>query len=197
MLVPVPPPCNTAMQHRCATPPCNTAMQHHHATPPCNTAMQHRHAAPPCNTASRCAFLLLSAGLSVACRVSKTKLVAYNGKLIRVEEAQPGESPNGSAFVITTQPAPELDATNLVIGRLVDGMDVVHQLTQLPTVKSNNSVFFRSAEYGFVATNVCNFLPCNGRPCIDPVACCGMLGQTFMTVKVCRSVQDGRLLQLC
>lgn len=77
------------------------------------------------------------------CRVSKTKLVAYNGKLIRVEEAQPGESPNGSGFVITTKAAPQLDATNLVVGHVTDGMDIVEQLTQLPTVKSNNSVFFR------------------------------------------------------
>lgn len=82
--------------------------------------------------------------LQCACRVSKTKLVAYNGKLIRVEEAQGGESPNGSGFVITTQAAPQLDATNMVVGHVVDGMDIVEQLTKLPTVKSNsNSVFFR------------------------------------------------------
>ncbi len=81
--------------------------------------------------------------LIMQCRVGKTKLVAYNGKLIRVEEPTPGESPNGSGFVITTQPAPDLDATNLVIGHLVDGMDVVHHLTKLPTVKANNSVFFK------------------------------------------------------
>ena len=76
--------------------------------------------------------------------MGKTKLVAYNGKLIRVEEPTPGESPNGSGFVITTQAAPDLDATNLVIGHVVEGMDMVKELTKLPTVKSNNSVFFRS-----------------------------------------------------
>ncbi|KAL0022596.1 hypothetical protein WJX77_007327 [Trebouxia sp. C0004] len=80
-------------------------------------------------------------------KVGKTKLVAYNGKLIRVEEPTPGESPNGSGFVITTQPAPDLDATNLVIGHLVDGMDVVQQLTKLPTVKANNSVFFKAGKF--------------------------------------------------
>lgn len=79
----------------------------------------------------------------MAFRVGKTKLVAYNGKLIRVEEPTPGESPNGSGFVITTQAAPDLDATNLVIGHVVEGMDMVKELTRLPTVKSNNSVFFR------------------------------------------------------
>ncbi|KAL3135940.1 hypothetical protein ABBQ32_006984 [Trebouxia sp. C0010 RCD-2024] len=79
-------------------------------------------------------------------KLGKTKLVAYNGKLIRVEEPTPGESPNGSGFVITTQPAPDLDATNLVIGHVVDGMDLVQELTKLPTVKSNNSVFFKAAK---------------------------------------------------
>lgn len=80
-------------------------------------------------------------------KVGKTKLVAYNGKLVRVEEPTPGESPNGSGFVITTQPAPDLDATNLVIGHLVDGMEVVQQLTKLPTVKANNSVFFKAGKF--------------------------------------------------
>lgn len=80
-------------------------------------------------------------------KIGKTKLVAYNGKLIRVEEPTPGESPNGSGFVITTQAAPDLDATNLVIGHVVDGMEVVNQLTKLPTVKTNNSVFFRAGKF--------------------------------------------------
>ena len=94
---------------------------------------------------SQLGYLALAAKLShcYCYRLGKTKLVAYNGKLIRVEEPTPGESPNGSGFVITTQPAPDLDATNLVIGHVVEGMDLVQELTKLPTVKSNNSVFFR------------------------------------------------------
>ncbi len=40
--------------------------------------------------------------------------------------------------------APQLDATNLVVGRVVEGMDVVRGIAALPTVKSNTaSPFFR------------------------------------------------------
>ena len=57
-------------------------------------------------------------------RETKEKLVAYRGKLVTVQEAL-GESPNGSGFVITLGAAPGLDATNLVVGRVVGGMDLV------------------------------------------------------------------------
>ncbi len=50
--------------------------------------------------------------------------MAYRGKLVTVQEAL-GESPNGSGFVITLGAAPGLDATNLVVGRVVGGMDLV------------------------------------------------------------------------
>jgi len=50
--------------------------------------------------------------------------VAYRGKLVTVQEAL-GESPNGSGFVITLGAAPGLDATNLVVGHVVGGMDLV------------------------------------------------------------------------
>jgi peptidyl-prolyl cis-trans isomerase B (cyclophilin B) len=47
-----------------------------------------------------------------------------------------GEAPNGSAFAITVGPAPELDATNLVVGRVIGGMDdVVATLAALPRAK--------------------------------------------------------------
>ena len=44
-----------------------------------------------------------------------------------VQEAL-GESPNGSGFVITLGAAPGLDATNLVVGRVVGGMDLVRDV---------------------------------------------------------------------
>ena len=50
--------------------------------------------------------------------------MAYRGKLVTVQEAL-GEAPNGSGFVLTLGPAPGLDATNLVVGRVVNGMDLV------------------------------------------------------------------------
>ena len=57
-------------------------------------------------------------------RETKEKLVAYRGKLVTVQEPL-GEAPNGSGFVITLGAAPGLDATNLVVGRVVGGMDLV------------------------------------------------------------------------
>lgn len=39
------------------------------------------------------------------------------GKLVTLKE-QAGEAPNGTQFMITTGPAPELDATNLIIGKV-------------------------------------------------------------------------------
>lgn len=61
-------------------------------------------------------------------RDTKEKLVAYRGKLVSVQEAV-GEAPNGSGFVITLGPAPGLDSTNLVVGRVVEGLDLVRQVT--------------------------------------------------------------------
>jgi hypothetical protein len=45
------------------------------------------------------------------------RLVAMGGRLVTIKE-QAGEAPNGSAFAITTAPAPELDASNLVVGQV-------------------------------------------------------------------------------
>jgi cyclophilin family peptidyl-prolyl cis-trans isomerase len=39
------------------------------------------------------------------------------GKLVTLKE-QAGEAPNGTQFMITTGPAPELDATNLIVGKV-------------------------------------------------------------------------------
>lgn len=56
--------------------------------------------------------------------------MAMNGQLVTVKE-QAGEAPNGTAFTITTAAAPELDRTNLVVGRVVEGMDVVQRITEV------------------------------------------------------------------
>ncbi|KIY95020.1 hypothetical protein MNEG_12941 [Monoraphidium neglectum] len=69
------------------------------------------------------------------------KLVAIRGKLVTVQNVA-GEAPNGSAFTITLGPAPELDATNLVVGRVVGGMDdVVAALASLPRAKPRDDWF--------------------------------------------------------
>jgi peptidyl-prolyl cis-trans isomerase B (cyclophilin B) len=50
---------------------------------------------------------------------------------------------NGTAFSVTLRPEPELDATHLAVGRVVEGMDVVRRLAALPRVPNNkNSPFF-------------------------------------------------------
>jgi peptidyl-prolyl cis-trans isomerase B (cyclophilin B) len=73
----------------------------------------------------------------------KPKLVARGGKL-KVEEEQVGVVPNGTEFVITTREAPELDASAVLVGRVLDGMDVVEKIAAVPTVKDNaGSPYFR------------------------------------------------------
>ena len=76
----------------------------------------------------------------------KTRLVALNGKFVTVEEPRKG-APNGTAFVVTMAPTPELDATNLVVGSLREGQGLVERLSELP-VSSNrsDSAFFKVAK---------------------------------------------------
>ncbi|KAK9821515.1 hypothetical protein WJX74_005994 [Apatococcus lobatus] len=87
---------------------------------------------------------------------TKQRLVAYQGKLISVEENLGGANPNGTSFAITLRPAPELDPSNLVVGRVVSGLDVVQQLAALPSVKANkDSPYFKAAKaFGDKRANV-------------------------------------------
>lgn len=74
----------------------------------------------------------------------KPKLVARGGKL-EIDQEEVGVAPNGTEFVIATRDVPELDASALVVGRVVDGMDVVDKIASVPTVKDNTgSPYFRS-----------------------------------------------------
>ena len=58
-----------------------------------------------------------------------------------------GDLPNGTAFAMTTHPVPELDATNLVVGRVVEGQEFVEALEALPRVKDNSgSAFFQAGK---------------------------------------------------
>ena len=77
---------------------------------------------------------------------AKARLVSVRGKFETVYDAPP-PPPNGTAFAITLRPAPELDATNVVVGRVVDGWDVLEAISKLPTVKDNSSSpFFQVAK---------------------------------------------------
>ncbi|KAL6011021.1 hypothetical protein ACLOJK_001465 [Asimina triloba] len=74
----------------------------------------------------------------------KPKLVARKGKL-EIDEEEVGKDPNGTEFVITTKDSPELDSSTLVIGRVVQGMDVVEKISKVKTVQENTgSPYFRS-----------------------------------------------------
>lgn len=77
----------------------------------------------------------------------KVKLVARNGKL-EVDEEEVGKDPNGTEFVISTKDSPELDASALVVGRVLEGMEVVEKIGQVKTVQENtSSPYFRYLIY--------------------------------------------------
>ncbi|GAB4860946.1 hypothetical protein Ancab_036106 [Ancistrocladus abbreviatus] len=76
----------------------------------------------------------------------KVKLVARNGKL-EIDQEEFGVDPNGTEFVITTKDSPELDASALVVGRVLQGMDVVQRIGNVKTVQENtSSPYFRVAK---------------------------------------------------
>ncbi|XP_050377505.1 peptidyl-prolyl cis-trans isomerase CYP26-2, chloroplastic [Argentina anserina] len=76
----------------------------------------------------------------------KIKLVARKGKL-EIDQEEVGTAPNGTEFVISTKDSPELDASTLVVGKVLEGMDVVERLGQVKTVQENtSSPYFRVAK---------------------------------------------------
>ena len=77
---------------------------------------------------------------------SQDKLVAMNGKFITTTTTF-GLPPNGTGLNICLDKAPELDKTSLVVGHVVQGMDVIERLSKLPRVKDNDdSVFFKAGK---------------------------------------------------
>lgn len=73
----------------------------------------------------------------------KLKLVARQGKL-EIDQEEVGKDPNGTEFIISTKDSPELDASALVIGRVLEGMEVVEKIGQVKTVQENTgSPYFR------------------------------------------------------
>ena len=67
------------------------------------------------------------------------RVVAVKGKLVSVEREEGAERPNGTGFAITTGPAPELDGRNIIVGKVVQGEDIVQRISQLPKNKPNTS----------------------------------------------------------
>ncbi|WPT11135.1 Peptidyl-prolyl cis-trans isomerase CYP26-2 [Picochlorum sp. SENEW3] len=77
---------------------------------------------------------------------SKDRLVAIDGKFVNVTEVL-GQQPNGTGFSITTNPSPELDGFNIIVGKVVGGMGIVEKLRNLPRVKNNtSSPFFQAGK---------------------------------------------------
>lgn len=73
----------------------------------------------------------------------KLKLVARKGKL-EVDQEEVGTEPNGTEFTISVKDSPELDDSALVIGTVLEGMQVVDRIAQVKTVKENTtSPYFR------------------------------------------------------
>ncbi|MCO5569528.1 hypothetical protein L7F22_023242 [Adiantum nelumboides] len=73
----------------------------------------------------------------------KTKLIAKDGKFEVIEE-ELRPDPNGTQFAIVTQDSPQLDASNLVVGKVVDGFDVLKLLSSVRVVKDNaGSPYFK------------------------------------------------------
>lgn len=76
----------------------------------------------------------------------KMKLVARKGKL-EIDEEEVGVGPNGTEFTIALRDSPELDSSALVVGRLIEGMDVVERISKVKTVQENtSSPYFRVAK---------------------------------------------------
>lgn len=68
----------------------------------------------------------------------KLKLVARQGKL-EIDQEEVRSDPNGTEFVITTKDSPELDTSALVVGRVVEGMEIVQRIGEVKTVQENSS----------------------------------------------------------
>eukprot|EP00250_Pteridium_aquilinum_P016125 c22956_g1_i1 orf=61-1110(+) len=76
----------------------------------------------------------------------KPKLVAKDGKFEVIEE-ELRPDPNGTQFIINTQDSPQLDASNLVVGKVVDGFDVLKIINSVRVVKDNtDSPYFKAAK---------------------------------------------------
>lgn len=73
----------------------------------------------------------------------KMKLVARKGKL-EIDQEEVGVEPNGTEFTIAMKDSPELDSSALVVGRVIEGMDVVEKIGKVKTVQDNtSSPYFR------------------------------------------------------
>ncbi|GAU39110.1 hypothetical protein TSUD_320850 [Trifolium subterraneum] len=75
-----------------------------------------------------------------------SKASCRSGKL-EIDQEEVGTDPNGTEFVIATKDSPELDTSSLVIGRVIEGIEVVQKISQVKTVQENtSSPYFKVAK---------------------------------------------------
>ena len=107
----------------------------------------HRHSSDGAGVVS----LTVAPDPAAAAKPPKTKLVAMNGKLVQVEDPRgSARAPNGTGFVITVRPgqaAGRWDATNLPIGVVEGGAELLDRLSRLPAAQpTSSSPYFRLAK---------------------------------------------------
>ncbi|CAL6386902.1 unnamed protein product [Bathycoccus prasinos] len=80
----------------------------------------------------------------------ETPLWITSSAIAKFEAPGTGEAintPNGTSFSITYAPSEDLDVTNVVVGEVISGFDVLAQIGSLPTVPDNSdSPFFQVAK---------------------------------------------------
>lgn len=73
----------------------------------------------------------------------KLKLVARQGNL-EIDQEEVGIDPSSTEFVTATKDSPELDASSLIVGSVLEGMEVVDKIGQVKTSQENiRSPYFR------------------------------------------------------
>ncbi|KAG6746886.1 hypothetical protein NC653_034685 [Populus alba x Populus x berolinensis] len=76
----------------------------------------------------------------------KLKLVARQGN-IEIDQDEVGIDRSSTEFVIATKDSPELDASSLIVGSVLEGMEVVDRIGQVKTSQENiRSPYFRAAK---------------------------------------------------
>lgn len=73
----------------------------------------------------------------------KLKLVARQGNL-EIDQDEVGIDRSSTEIVIATKDSPELDASSLIVGSVLEGMEVVDRIGQVKTSQENiSSPYFR------------------------------------------------------
>ena len=72
----------------------------------------------------------------------KLKLVVRQGNL-EIDQDEVGIDRSSTEFVIATKDSPELDASSLIVGSVLEGMEVVDKIGQVKTSQENIRSYFR------------------------------------------------------